>query len=304
MARIKGPLFSMDATGPLGPLLSFGRSKQGVTGRRKNGPRGIATELQVARREAYRAAVDAWNELNTEEKAVFAAAAAALRMSGYNLFIREYLATPIQTDEYFAYVKLLAHFDIDASDVIGHTATTSNATVTDVQSQFGGKSLKINTSAGYANYAYASASDSELPGDFTIEFFVWLDNVVSEGVMIGSTASGGFQIGHRSGNTWGLAKASTAWLAYAASMPSLDTWHHVAVVRSGTAIKIYLDGVQVATGTSSATFTGSTSVRVGGMSGLGSTTGAYFDEVRITKGIARYTAAFDPPTAPFPDVGP
>jgi len=304
MAKTKGPLFSLDASGPFGRLLTFGRSKQGVTGRRKNGPRGIATELQVARREAYRAAVDAWNELNTEEKAVFAAGAAALRMSGYNLFIREYLATPIPTDEYFAYVKLLAHFDIDAADVLGHTATLSNASVSAAQSVFGGKSLAITGASGYASYNFPVGTELQLSGDFTIEFFLWLHTNINEAAWLNSEVSGGFQIGHRSGATWGLAKSFTAWVAYASALPSLDTWHHVAVTRAGTAVKVFLDGAVVGTGTSSATFLSASSCRIGGASWGSSINGGYVDEVRITNGIARYTAAFTPPDAPFPDQGP
>jgi hypothetical protein len=86
--------------------------------------------------------------------------------------------------------------------------------------------------------------------------------------------------------------------------PSAGTWYHVALVRDGTTFKLYLDGVAAASApTSSATVkTTSDPVVIGGVRASGSTFAqwdGWIDDIRITKGVARYTANFTPPTAEF-----
>jgi hypothetical protein len=75
-------------------------------------------------------------------------------------------------------------------------------------------------------------------------------------------------------------------------------WYHVALTRSGTTVTLYVDGVSQGTYTYSASIT-QQALYVGTGSGLGSFNG-YIDDLRITKGFARYTANFTAPTAPFP----
>jgi hypothetical protein len=87
---------------------------------------------------------------------------------------------------------------------------------------------------------------------------------------------------------------------------SLNTWQHIAFVRLGNTLTVYLNGTQ--------NFTASFNVNLGSSRPLGiggsntnlfkgsSPFSGYMDEVRITKGVARYTSTFTPPTAPFPDI--
>jgi hypothetical protein len=81
---------------------------------------------------------------------------------------------------------------------------------------------------------------------------------------------------------------------------TLDTWQHVAMVRSGSTVTAYVDGVSIGTTTSSATVTCDFLIF-----GDSSVSGRYFkgqmDEARVDKGNARWTANFTPPTAPYPD---
>jgi hypothetical protein len=83
---------------------------------------------------------------------------------------------------------------------------------------------------------------------------------------------------------------------------SLNTWTHIAVVHDGTNTKMYKDGVL--SGSAAATWTASTSDLVIGGLMSGSFTyyyNGYIDDLRITKGVARYTANFTPPARAFPD---
>jgi hypothetical protein len=77
-------------------------------------------------------------------------------------------------------------------------------------------------------------------------------------------------------------------------------WHHTAAVRYGNTITLYIDGVVAGTGNVTGLTMNSNNITMYLGSGAGSYTwNGYTREMRISKGIARYTAAFTPPTTPF-----
>ncbi|NBP02912.1 MAG: LamG domain-containing protein [Proteobacteria bacterium] len=86
-----------------------------------------------------------------------------------------------------------------------------------------------------------------------------------------------------------------------------ETWTHVALVRNGSSFNIFIGGVQSPLSGSPQTFAGAIpnytdSFRIG-FGRYSGESGAYFqgymDDYRITKGIARYTLDFAPPTRRF-----
>jgi hypothetical protein len=88
------------------------------------------------------------------------------------------------------------------------------------------------------------------------------------------------------------------------TIPAANQWHHLAVSRSGTSTRLFINGTQ-----SGSTYTDT--FNYGCASGrpwfgaLADGTGTLYyngliDDVRITKGYARYTTTFTPPTGPFP----
>jgi hypothetical protein len=86
---------------------------------------------------------------------------------------------------------------------------------------------------------------------------------------------------------------------------SANTWYHIAVTRSGNTFKLFRNGVQNgATVTNSGSCPATTStgaLYVGSEVGGGeSYYNGYIDDLRITKGYARYTSNFTPPTTAFP----
>jgi hypothetical protein len=99
---------------------------------------------------------------------------------------------------------------------------------------------------------------------------------------------------------------SNAPTLVASSTNSSNTWYHLAVVRNGTSLVMYRDGTSVASTTISSSIVfdwGKLGSRIGGgnWDGANSYFNGYIDDLRITKGIARYTANFTPPTAAFAD---
>tara|TARA_B100001939_G_scaffold314619_1_gene299190 strand:+ start:1280 stop:2008 length:729 start_codon:yes stop_codon:yes gene_type:complete len=77
---------------------------------------------------------------------------------------------------------------------------------------------------------------------------------------------------------------------------TVDTWKHIAVVRNAGTLTVYVDGTSVGSA-STANWGGSTgTLRIGTYFGNSRVGYFYMDDLRITKGIARYTGNFTPPT--------
>ena len=183
--------------------------------------------------------------------------------------------------------------------------TVSTAQVSTAQSQFGGSSMLFNGTTAYLT-AINTPNLQLGTGDFTIEGWVYLTT--------GSTARGYISKGPSAATTgWELRFNAANFLRFewtasfivgTTTIPT-NTWTHVAVVRSGTAtgnVKAYVNGALYATSAVAVTdnFNQTEPLRIGINRASTEFFPGYTDEVRITKGIARYTAAFTPPTAPFP----
>jgi hypothetical protein len=144
-------------------------------------------------------------------------------------------------------------------------------------------------------------------GDFTLEAWVFLSDARLEGVIdfVPGGANGTYPaIWIASDQTPAFAVAGAYQITTSTFIP-LQTWHHVAVTRAGNQTKMFLDGVQVgSTYTDNNNYVGPPAgswrpiVGLGGFSGANGFNG-YMDEVRISKGIARWTANFTPPAAPY-----
>jgi hypothetical protein len=93
------------------------------------------------------------------------------------------------------------------------------------------------------------------------------------------------------------------------STPSIITanqWDHLAAVRNGTTITLYLNGtaVGVSTGATYSLNAGTAKLRIGGDDVSGSTYDyqGYIQDLRVYKGVAKYTGGFDVPR-PYTPVG-
>ena len=79
-------------------------------------------------------------------------------------------------------------------------------------------------------------------------------------------------------------------------------WYHIALTRESGSTKLFIDGTQAGS-----TYSDTTSylgpqggfLTIGGLN-QAFTINGYIDDLRITKGIARYTANFTAPTAALP----
>jgi hypothetical protein len=227
-------------------------------------------------------------------------------------------------DASYASVALLLHGSgannstvfTDTSNVPKTMTAVGNAKISTAQSKFGGSSMLFDGS-GDAVTTPDAANLRFGAGTFTYEAHVRFVSLPTAGngmtfMQKGVVASSNFECSFTISNTAGTynlklfsstsgsgvttTSTSSAWA------PSLNTWYHVAVVRDGTTIRFFVDGVAFGTATDSTTFFGGAGVQsIGASPTAVSTLDGYLDEARITKGVARYTGAFTPPASAYLD---
>lgn len=226
---------------------------------------------------------------------------------------------PVVGDTEFAKVSLLLHADgvngstsiIDSSPSPKTATVYGGAAISTAVSKFGGSSLFGGNQPG-ARVAYAPSTDLDMgAGDFTVEAHVY--RVAATGgievFMHHCTGTGywGFRLGLQgdSAPEFSICNTNTDVFRATSGTPlPIGQWTHIAGVRLGNAILLYVDGQQVASQiVSGALFGPSDPLLLFGTSNGDSRFqfNGHLDDVRITKGLARYTSNFAPPAAPFPD---
>jgi hypothetical protein len=198
--------------------------------------------------------------------------------------------------------RLLCNFTnagIPDSAMMNDLETAGNAQVSTSVKKYGTGSI-YKTNATDANYLVTqNISTLKFAGDFTIEMWLYPLSWDDATLITFASGTGRFQMGC-DGSNFGLAASGVAWYLSYGTKPSLNTWTHIAITRSGSTLRMFYDGVQVQSATTSYSFTGFT--HIGGYPGAGTnyTYNGYMDDLRITNGYARYTANFTPPTTALP----
>ena len=153
----------------------------------------------------------------------------------------------------------------------------------------------------------SSSSVSAWSTDFTVEgwYYPTVINAGSNALWTNSTSnSDGMTYGYiRSDGSVALGRVGVNETSSAAGVIKINSWFHIAFVRNGGSVNIYVNGVSVATpSTGNLETTTTKPITVGGefQSGGGdfNFTG-YIADFRVVKGTAVYTSTFTPPTAPL-----
>ena len=221
---------------------------------------------------------------------------------------------PVPNDPYlYTNTVLLLHGDgtngsttiLDSSKVAGSPKTVTpvgNAQIsTAIADPFGNSTRGVLAFDGTGDYLTvpSNAGWAFATNDFTFE--TWVYRLSSNRQMIMATGSQGFFIAI---NTSGNIEIGRALLAidytFTASIAS-NVWTFISVQRAGTTLSVFKDGVSLGTATNSTNWP--QGILYIGIDANATTTpfNGYIDDLRITKGVARYTANFPVPTAPFPD---
>jgi hypothetical protein len=214
---------------------------------------------------------------------------------------------PFPRDPQFNYVTMLLHGDgtNGAQNNTFLDSSTNNFTITrngnTTQGTFTpyGSNWSANFASSSTDYlsAASNAAFAFGTGDFTMEAFVFATASQTDNWIIGLANNCWFRVG--SGGALEFYNAVTSTSTLASSAMPINTWNHVAVVRSGTALTIYQNGVSVGTATVSTNFSSSVACTIGNQVGYDRRFNGYISNARIVKGTAVYTAAFTPSTTPL-----
>lgn len=141
-------------------------------------------------------------------------------------------------------------------------------------------------------------------GDFTIEFWLNLQNMSSSTTLVSNLTSANSTNPHIYYNATDkrIYYYVTGSNRITGSVLNQNRWYHIALCRSAGSTRLFVNGVQ-----SGATYTDSNNYGTTAPLGIGAYwsgspvgifTQGYISNLRIVKGTAVYTAAFTPPTAP------
>jgi hypothetical protein len=207
-----------------------------------------------------------------------------------------------------------------------HTFTAvGSAAESTTESRFGGGSYSCTSTAALSNLNTPDSTDWDLSsGDFTIEAQVRPDSGgtswasasrgivtqwLSSGVSVNSWAlwvsSGKLTFSYTTNGTTLISLSEAGQLGASdsgSSVLKMNQWNHVVAERSGSTLRLYCNGVVVASASIAVTiFSGTQSLYIGAYSSASGLVNWYgqIDEVRISKSVARYNGAFTPPTSPF-----
>jgi hypothetical protein len=220
-------------------------------------------------------------------------------------------------DASYASNKLLLHFNgsngstsfPDTSPIARAVTAFGNAQISTAQSKFGGASLALDGTGDYIRTG--SSADFNLnSGDFCNEFSVRLNSLTGDPYLLHfyGASNQRFALNVTSAGVLKLyIEAGAGGGEYVCSGTlSTGVMYDIAHARAGTTTKVFVNGVEVYSGTPTQAYPNVSCLVEFGAAGFNNSNYAncYVDELRLTKGVARRTAAYTPETEPFADTIP
>lgn len=220
----------------------------------------------------------------------------------YSVVVREVITSG---DPHWDKVVTLLHFDGSFADETGRIWTPlGGAANSEDEYKFGSGSLYVPGGTRSGLY-HAHSSDFALSSDdFTVEFQAFFLETYSRiALEIGSGSGwyGRFWIDSYEGKLRIAGGRSVATWVHNGDIP-LNSWVHIAATIQSGQLRGFLNGILVGSANVSGQLpTGNLAVGIGYVLPQSNPSNmyGYIDELRITKGVARYTANFTPPTEPF-----
>jgi hypothetical protein len=135
-------------------------------------------------------------------------------------------------------------------------------------------------------------------GDFTLEGWYRPSTVASHVPLSAGTAGAGYYLEFDGAGTVQFADQGVARVS-GSFTPVANRWYHFAVARSGTSLKLFIDGVQLGSATYSGSLSGGTTgMYIGARTTPDKLVNGWLKQIRVSN-IARYTAAFNPSEVAF-----
>ena len=228
----------------------------------------------------------------------------------------------VQGDQHFDKVSMLLHCNgahgtevfTDSSITPKTLSAVGGARIVASGTMFGGACLDL-TGGGKSLIVAGNPEAVRLhASDFTLESHIELDPAgsTSRQTILGKAGSGDQSyyfsvLPGASGLEFAYSvNGGGAGTAYVSGSFSFEAYrrYHVAASRTETMLHLFVDGIQVGSGAvPTSWYDSSNSLRIGqiNVGGYEYWFNGRMDDIRVTKGIGRYTANFTPPTTAFPD---
>lgn len=213
-----------------------------------------------------------------------------------------FTGTGLSADPYFSNVSLL--LDMDGVDGASSFVDAKGVAITSVGvlnrtsvAKFGASGYFSGSSSSYLTAPNSTAFGFGT-GDFTMETWV---NTLTDGSLIslrtdGSTTYYSNVLRITGGHlAW---SDGVAWSIGTAPVPA-GTWTHVAVTRASGTLRLFVNGTLDIAVTKTLDLGSSRMARIGVLEDGVTPFKGYIDDLRVTKGVARYTSSFTPPAAPM-----
>jgi hypothetical protein len=215
-------------------------------------------------------------------------------------------------------VSLLCNFanaGIYDSTEKNNLITIGNASLSSSQIKYGSGAMYFNNNISQSYLQLPRSTDLAFGiGDFTMECWVYFIQFSSIGRISMIYASQGSNDTNGASVYFGTSTSNKAFvgtfngggrptLTHPTTL-SLNRWYHIATVKNNNQLNIYVDGIGTTPLTTTFSFSANTPTIGSNPSApnLEFLKEAYIDDFRITKGIARYTSNFTPPSRAFPDI--
>jgi hypothetical protein len=175
------------------------------------------------------------------------------------------------------------------------------------QAKFGSSSIYWDGVSPYDYLSIPDHTDFEFgSGDFTIDLWAYPLNSTGPRRLVHKNSTGNYTpyMLYANGSTlefWSSSNGA-AWNIQSMSMGSFtsNAWQHYAVTRSGNTFRTFRNGTLISTVTSSHTlWDNSVALWIGAGYSTYQPYYGYMEEIRFSKGVARWTANFTPPTEPY-----
>lgn len=239
----------------------------------------------------------------------------------YSVVVSEFLdaAAPL-TDPHWANVTLLMGFEgtdgqttsVDESSLAQTMQLLNGASIDTAQFKFGSSSvLLVDASSQYVRTASnANATADFGANDWTVEgWFKFATVSATQQILCGCWTTINrkiFQLYYASSQLvfqWSVDGSNVAGTVQGAWVPTVGPWFHVVAERSGGTIRLYVDGVMMASGAIGTAMIGSIDpFQIGRSTSNSNLMNGWVDDFRVTKMVARYASdsGYTVPTAAWP----
>jgi surface protein len=220
------------------------------------------------------------------------------------------------TDPYSDNVSLLLHFNgpnnstsfVDSSQYSSSNTITraGNAKISTDDYRFDNSSLYID---GVGDYLQVPANSSLFgfgTGDFTVEAWIKILAYGSYDSQLFTTTGGftNFSFSVRNNGALNFWNGAGSTSFGTSSTVPLNKWTHVAFSRTSGTLRAYVDGNMIGSISSTSSLVNTLPVCIGATPDFPNSNTCYIDELRVTKGVGRYTSQNVPYHCPSPDPTP